>query len=152
MKTWDVEIEWVAVATVRVEAETQEEAQVLASKRGLPWQEAGEGCDGSQTHYTATCVEEDEDFAGDCTDCAPGCPGDSAHRDGFCPRAKAEDDLCTICGGKLVGESAVVNGLCDRHEVEEPELPLCVLAMGCYCAGHARGNPVDAECDTSEEG
>ena len=61
MKTWDVEIEWVAVATVRVEAETQEQAQVLASERGLPWQEAGEGCDGSQTHYTATCVEEDED-------------------------------------------------------------------------------------------
>ena len=37
-------------------------------------------------------------------------------------------------------------------EDEEPELPLCVQAMGCYCAGHARGNPVDVECDTSEEG
>ena len=65
MKTWDVEIEWVAVATVRVEAETQEQAQVLASERGLPWQEAGEGCDGSQTHYTATCVE-DEDEPSEC--------------------------------------------------------------------------------------
>ena len=65
MKTWDVEIEWVAVATVRVEAETQEQAQVLASERGLPWQEAGEGYDGSQTHYTATCVE-DEDEPSEC--------------------------------------------------------------------------------------
>ena len=34
----------------------------------------------------------------------------------------------------------------------EPELPLCVQAMRCYCAGHARGNAVDAPCDTSEEG
>ena len=31
------------------------------------------------------------------------------------------------------------------------ELPLCVQAVGCYCAGHARGNTVDAPCDTSEE-
>lgn len=30
-------------------------------------------------------------------------------------------------------------------------LPLCFVAMGCLCAGHARGNPVDAACDTSEK-
>jgi hypothetical protein len=29
-------------------------------------------------------------------------------------------------------------------------LPLCVLAMGCLCAGHARGNPADEPCDTRE--
>jgi hypothetical protein len=33
----------------------------------------------------------------------------------------------------------------------EDDLPPCVLAMRCYCAGHARGNPVDSPCDTSEE-
>jgi len=31
------------------------------------------------------------------------------------------------------------------------ELPQCVLAMGCYCAGHARGNPAGMACDTSEQ-
>ena len=30
-------------------------------------------------------------------------------------------------------------------------LPICVQAMGCYCAGHARGNPVSDPCDTSEK-
>lgn len=30
-------------------------------------------------------------------------------------------------------------------------LPLCFVAMGCLCAGHARGNPVDAACDTNEK-
>jgi hypothetical protein len=30
------------------------------------------------------------------------------------------------------------------------QLPLCVLAMGCLCAGHARGNPADEPCDTRE--
>jgi hypothetical protein len=32
------------------------------------------------------------------------------------------------------------------------ELPPCVLAMRCYCAGHARGNLASAACDTSENG
>lgn len=31
------------------------------------------------------------------------------------------------------------------------DLPQCVQAMGCYCAGHARGNDMDSPCDTSEE-
>lgn len=30
-------------------------------------------------------------------------------------------------------------------------LPPCVLAMRCYCAGHARGNPASEPCDTNEE-
>ena len=29
-------------------------------------------------------------------------------------------------------------------------LPACARDMRCYCAGHARGNPADAPCDTSE--
>ena len=28
--------------------------------------------------------------------------------------------------------------------------PLCVKAMRCYCAGHARGNPASEPCDTRE--
>ena len=31
------------------------------------------------------------------------------------------------------------------------DLPQCVQAMGCYYAGHARGNAVNSPCDTSEE-
>lgn len=29
-------------------------------------------------------------------------------------------------------------------------LPPCAVAMGCLCAGHARGDRADAPCDTSE--
>lgn len=29
-------------------------------------------------------------------------------------------------------------------------IPPCAAAMGCLCAGHARGNAADAPCDTSE--
>lgn len=58
--------------------------------------------------------EDDEEFAADCHDCEPGCPGDSAHLDGFCARAKAEDDPCTVCGGKLEGSLAVCCGQCDN--------------------------------------
>lgn len=28
--------------------------------------------------------------------------------------------------------------------------PPCAASMGCLCAGHARGNPATAPCDTSE--
>lgn len=28
--------------------------------------------------------------------------------------------------------------------------PLCARSMGCLCAGHARGNPASAACDTTE--
>lgn len=28
--------------------------------------------------------------------------------------------------------------------------PPCAASMGCLCAGHARGNPASAPCDTSE--
>lgn len=30
------------------------------------------------------------------------------------------------------------------------EIPPCAAAMGCLCAGHARGDPASAECNTDE--
>jgi hypothetical protein len=36
------------------------------------------------------------------------------------------------------------------EEQLEPELPSCVVAMQCLCAGHAAGLPAAAPCDTSE--
>jgi hypothetical protein len=37
------------------------------------------------------------------------------------------------------------------YEIElAQDTPSCAAAMGCLCAGHARGNPADAPCDTSE--
>lgn len=29
-------------------------------------------------------------------------------------------------------------------------IPPCAAAMGCLCAGHAYGDPVDSPCDTEE--
>jgi hypothetical protein len=34
--------------------------------------------------------------------------------------------------------------------VRPSKIPPCAAAMGCLCAGHARGNDADAACDTSE--
>jgi len=56
------------------------------------------------------------------------------HPDQFCPRAR--------CLWRTGG------GPCPRHGGEKA--PPCVAAMGCLCAGHARGNPADAPCDTRE--
>jgi hypothetical protein len=36
--------------------------------------------------------------------------------------------------------------------VEREPLPLCAQAMGCLCAGHARGNKASEPCDTRERG
>lgn len=36
------------------------------------------------------------------------------------------------------------------REPEPEEIPRCAASMGCLCAGHARGNPASAPCDTSE--
>lgn len=44
----------------------------------------------------------------------------------------------------------------DKQRQKEPPpalddgIPACAASMGCLCAGHARGNPADAACDTSE--
>lgn len=35
-------------------------------------------------------------------------------------------------------------------DLNKSSLPLCVQAMGCLCAGHARGNDASEPCDTSE--
>lgn len=40
----------------------------------------------------------------------------------------------------------------ERESILANSLPPCVVAMGCYCAGHARGNPTGMACDTSEQG
>ena len=40
-------------------------------------------------------------------------------------------------------------GLCPRHS-HLAGVPMCAAAMGCLCAGHARGNAADAPCDTTE--
>ena len=38
----------------------------------------------------------------------------------------------------------------EKPQAPRSDLPQCVQAMGCYCAGHARGNAADSPCDTSE--
>jgi len=70
-----------------------------------------------------------------------------------------QECACSDCGKRWTDQYFLVGFTFDEDENqeihledEEPELPLCVQAMGCYCAGHARGNAVDAPCDTSEEG
>ncbi len=35
--------------------------------------------------------------------------------------------------------------------MRKKEIPRCAASMGCLCAGHARGNPASAACDTSEQ-
>jgi hypothetical protein len=35
-------------------------------------------------------------------------------------------------------------------EDDDGKIPPCAASMGCLCAGHARGNPADAACDTRE--
>lgn len=37
-----------------------------------------------------------------------------------------------------------------RDPPEARAIPPCLAGMGCLCAGHARGNPATAKCDTSE--
>lgn len=44
----------------------------------------------------------------------------------------------------------VTLALGDGGKVPEAPIPPCAAAMGCLCAGHARGNPAEEPCDTSE--
>jgi hypothetical protein len=39
----------------------------------------------------------------------------------------------------------------DNMSVREIDRSPCMVSMGCLCAGHARGNPANAPCDTREE-
>lgn len=37
-----------------------------------------------------------------------------------------------------------------KRKSRASDVPRCAASMGCLCAGHARGNPASAVCDTSE--
>ena len=53
---------------------------------------------------------------------------------------------CRNCGSPT-DDGEGWDGLCGNCA---DRLPLCVRAMRCYCAGHARGNPASEPCDTRE--
>lgn len=71
-----------------------------------------------------TVIEND---SAECASCEPDCPGSQPKDHAF------EFRGCRNCDCSNVGY-----------------LPPCVLAMRCYCAGHARGNPASDPCDTNE--
>jgi len=70
-------------------------------------------------------------------------------------RKLQEDIAAGYAAAARIGAKSIVR-FHGRRSIEqeqdqgEQELPPCVLAMGCYCAGHARGNPSSAACDTTE--
>ncbi len=47
----------------------------------------------------------------------------------------------------VVGAVAVLRS---EDAIPVRRIPPCAAAMGCLCAGHARGNDPDAACDTTE--
>jgi hypothetical protein len=62
---------------------------------------------------------------------------------------------CVICGRPLNRKRSHVDTCGERCYTrllarQRAALPQCVLAMQCYCAGHARGNPANEPCDTTE--
>jgi len=66
--------------------------------------------------------------------CFPGCLPDSEPNGPFDTEAEAIADAQSEAAGVP----------------SDDELPPCVLAMRCYCAGHARGNAASVPCDTNE--
>lgn len=106
-------------------------------------------------------------------DCAVLCPSCVNHGDGSiahvgcallamgatdpAPCADSDPQWCVV-GADVNWEDAEL--YCDHcneripSAYAEPEesaaIPLCALAMGCLCAGHARGNPASDPCDTRE--
>lgn len=74
--------------------------------------------------------------------------------------AQRGDGECYLCGEQEGEEHGYIYlGSCGYEAVyelqetwqeDEDELPPCVRAMRCYCAGHARGNPASEPCDTRE--
>jgi len=74
-----------------------------------------------------------------------GCEARQHERDAKLAAARAAGKpVCKRCG---------VDGTCCVPPCEfegHPAIPPCAAAMGCLCAGHARGNPADAACDTRE--
>jgi len=70
-------------------------------------------------------------------------------------QAKPRIDCPRGCGAKVhtATEHLTIGEAGERWTCapDAPERkPLCLREMGCLCAGHARGNPADAPCDTSE--
>jgi len=60
---------------------------------------------------------------------------------------KERGDFWSLAAGVCVAKEAAKQAA----EIALPDLPICVKAMGCYCAGHARGTQaVDEPCDTRE--
>lgn len=51
------------------------------------------------------------------------------------------------CATKNRSKCVKSNG---RTKIKISDIPLCAASMGCLCAGHARGNPASAPCDTTE--
>jgi len=49
-------------------------------------------------------------------------------------------------------QSDSLNTDSEGNVLDDDALPPCVLAMRCYCAGHARGNAASEPCDTNEQG
>ena len=45
------------------------------------------------------------------------------------------------------GDLHVTSAVC---RLDVSDVSPCAASMGCLCAGHARGNPADAPCDTRE--
>lgn len=60
--------------------------------------------------------------------------------------------ILNSCGEELteLGRSTTNRYTAKNGTVIDGNLPPCVVAMGCWCAGHARGNPASDPCDTSE--
>ncbi len=84
-----------------------------------------------------------------CSQCAAvAVNGTPCHETG-CPNVKVE---CRECDGPADKRSRLCESCAadDGTEDDSPDLPLCVKAMGCYCAGHANEVPVDEPCDTRE--
>lgn len=70
---------------------------------------------------------------------------------------------CTECGGTMYHSSEMDGSEMTSADFDQPfsqcedcghvvedTLPPCAISMGCLCAGHARGKPADAPCDTTE--
>jgi hypothetical protein len=64
-------------------------------------------------------------------------------------KAKQLDNTTHVCMPVFGGCNHGFEGA-DVYDAEP--IPPCAAAMGCLCAGHARGDPADAPCNTDERG
>lgn len=110
-------------------------------------------------------------ITGTCSDCGEFTIPWSEDSDTYCPQCSAVADEDTvhvgvmawwwwICfpgclpdgepNGPFATELEAIEDAQSGVDEDEEELPQCAVAMGCLCAGHARGNPASAECNTNE--